>query len=257
MICLDNWNKLKSCWGKNFLSDPNYNHYMKIGSWLAYINYFSELIRSTENEIEVNFLSIKNSKTCSTYILNCYEEVIERIRLNGFEIDLVMRDKNNKNAELELNILHYQNDHLFGLGLWFRINPLLEKILGSESIVLSTKKWINKNDEFELPKKFSMPHYALFQVYIASSGEGEAVTNINKDEIASSYGYNGHKFYQEFNRYRHIGERTNLEGAKIKDKNKVERQKKVIELLAEYPKALSQANIELKALLDAFYRHYE
>ena len=104
---------------------------------------------------------------------------------------------------------------------------------------------------------YSLPDYALMQVYLSLSKEGKAVNNANKDNIAKRYGYGGHKFYQEFNRYRKEDERKNLSESRKKDENKKNRLERVLNLLKENPLALSRATDEYKCFCALFIKQYK
>lgn len=104
-------------------------------------------------------------------------------------------------------------------------------------------------------EKFTLGDYALMQVYLSKSNEGESVTNKNKDTIANKYGFKGQKFYQEFNKYLKPLERTGTSVEK-KDNAKLKRFERVMILLKPYPIALKRANDERKTFLIAYNKLY-
>lgn len=111
------------------------------------------------------------------------------------------------------------------------------------------------NEKPTQQNRFKLSDYALMQFYLFSSGEGESVTNTNKDNIASKYGYKGHKFYLEYNKNTSINNRTGLTTERS-DAIKKARFEKVIELLSDFPKALERATDEQKMFLSAYQKQY-
>ena len=105
-------------------------------------------------------------------------------------------------------------------------------------------------------EKYNLGDYALMQVYLSISGEGEAVTNTNKDKIANEYNLHGKRLYESFNRFSNSMSRTEIT-SKRSDKAKNERFEKVIKLLSEYPKALKRATDEQKMFISASQKQYE
>ena len=112
------------------------------------------------------------------------------------------------------------------------------------------KKTVKPNDEYTLGD------YALMQVYLSISEEGEGVTNANKSEIAGRYSIHAKRFYEDFNKYTEANARTETIN-KRSDKEKKKRFEKVIKLLAPFPKALKRATDEQKVFLNASLKTYE
>ncbi len=112
------------------------------------------------------------------------------------------------------------------------------------------KKEVKSKDEYNLGD------YALMQVYLSISGEGESVTNANKGEIAGRYSIHAKRLYEDFNKYTETNARIETIN-KRSDNQKKKRFEKVIKLLAPYPKALKRATDEQKVFINASLKTYE
>lgn len=248
MIKNDNWEKLKEALVDGFASVKNEpKNFLPI----EYKKFIDNLIIKFSQEAESNFLSIPNTETRDIYINNRYEEIDTLIRLNSDSLKYLSGgDKEKKNIQW---LLRFQNDSLFGLTLWFKMNLLFSGIL--QNSIVNKPNPQKKQAQIKMGK-LGMPHYSMKQVYLSLSGEGEKVTNKNKNEIGPILGYDGHKFYQSFNFYQRKSQRVCLSGSKPKDRNQLKRFELVIDLLKNYPKAIALAKTELKAFSDLYNKSY-
>jgi len=125
------------------------------------------------------------------------------------------------------------------------------------------KKALNKSS-FETPTNVYSPQElpnlgdcALMQVYLSLSGEGESVTNANKEEIAKKYDCHPKRLYEEYNNFQKPNARTEEAGSERKNKAKADRFNRVIKLLQPFPEALKRATDEQKIFIVASQKSYD
>lgn len=143
--------------------------------------------------------------------------------------------------------------------IWLEAAEWCEKEL-TESLKAPLGQQANQNSPLNslLTNKngYNLGDYALMQVYLSLTGEGESVTNTNKDTIADKYQLHGKRFYEAFNKYRNVTARTETVNERT-DNEKKKRFEKVVVLLSPYPNALKLAIDEQKLFILASQAQYE
>jgi hypothetical protein len=182
MITNKYWDILKQYWGNSFLFGDNKIEFQNYKYDYDYMLNLKRIITNFEKEVEQNFLSIPNNETRDNYIVVLYDEINKRIRLNGEYAQYIIRYEKTFSEEIN-NLLSRQNDALFGLTLWFKMNPLFEKTLQGESMVSREIKMDNSNHDNRIKGKLSKQEIEKYFITAFSEKQKDLNPILDEEQI--------------------------------------------------------------------------